>query len=164
MSDVLCIYYSRSGNTRRAVKEIAQALDAEIVAVADGVDRSGWRGYLRSGMDAMKKSTRAMRPLETKKHIEDYRMVIIGTPVWAGRCATPIRALLKRRGLEMNRVAYVLTRSSTRRYESIFSQMDRYTGAKHLFGVSLQPESEGYVFWRDQFIGEIQRYLEQKHA
>ena len=36
MSDILCIYYSRTGNTRRAVKEIAEALDAEIVAITDG--------------------------------------------------------------------------------------------------------------------------------
>ncbi|MEI3128632.1 MAG: hypothetical protein V8T09_05485 [Oscillospiraceae bacterium] len=36
MSDILCIYYSRTGHTRRAVKEIAEALDAEIVAITDG--------------------------------------------------------------------------------------------------------------------------------
>ena len=30
MSDVLCIYYSFSGNTRRTMKEIAEALDADI--------------------------------------------------------------------------------------------------------------------------------------
>ena len=29
MSDILCIYYSRTGHTRRAVKEIAEALDAD---------------------------------------------------------------------------------------------------------------------------------------
>ena len=29
MSDILCIYYSRTGNTRRAVKEIAEALEAD---------------------------------------------------------------------------------------------------------------------------------------
>ena len=29
MSDVLCMYYSRSGNTKKAMQEIAEALDAE---------------------------------------------------------------------------------------------------------------------------------------
>ena len=43
MSDVLCIYYSFSGNTRRAMKEIADAVGAEIVAIDDGADRNGWR-------------------------------------------------------------------------------------------------------------------------
>ena len=33
MSDILCIYYSRTGHTRRAVKEIAEALGAEITGI-----------------------------------------------------------------------------------------------------------------------------------
>ena len=49
MRDILCMYYSRTGATRQAMTEIAQALDAELVELTDGVDRSGARGYLRSG-------------------------------------------------------------------------------------------------------------------
>ena len=44
MSDVLCIYYSRTGHTKKAMEEIAEALDAELVELNDGVDRSGLRG------------------------------------------------------------------------------------------------------------------------
>ena len=164
MSNILCIYYSRTGNTRRAMKEIAEALDAEMVAVTDEQDRVGLRGYIRCGMDAMRKSTHPLRPFETRMPIEEYDLVIVGTPVWAGRCASPIRGLLKRRGLEMGKVAYVLTRSGTRRCESVYTQMDHYTKGKHIFGVSLQPGNEGYNFWRDQFIGDIQRHLGQNHA
>ena len=136
MSDILCIYYSRTGNTRRAVEEIAGALDAEVVAITDDRDRSGWKGYLRSGMDAM----------ETAKPLEEYKLVIVASPVWAGRMASPIRALLKRRGLEMHRVAYVLTRGSDRRSSEVYDQMDLYTAEKRLFAVSLRPGSKGYDF------------------
>ncbi len=87
--------------------------------------------------------------------------MILGSPVWAGRCASPVRALLKRRGLELSRVAYVLTRSSDRRYEEIYDQMDRYTAAKHVLAVSLRPKTVGYTFWRDGFIQDVKRYLEQ---
>lgn len=48
MRDILCMYYSRTGATRQAMTEIAQALDAELVELTDGVDRQGARGYLRS--------------------------------------------------------------------------------------------------------------------
>ena len=164
MSEILCMYYSRTGNTKRAMKEIADALDAEIVAINDKQDRGGWRGYMRSGMDAMRKSTHPLRPFDTEKPIEQYKLVIIGTPVWAGRCSSPIRGLLKRRGLEMSHVAYVLTRGGSRRCEAVYDQMDLYTKEKHRFAVSLQPKSEGYDFWRDQFIGDVKRYLEQKNA
>lgn len=164
MSDVLCIYYSFSGNTRRAMKEIAEALDAEIVAIDDGADRNGFGGFMRAGRDAMRRSTAPLKPFTTEKPIEEYKMVIVGSPVWAGRCASPVRGLLKRRGLEMSRVGYVLTRSGTRRCASVYDQMDLYTKEKHLFGVSLQPGSVGYTFWRDKFIGDVKRYLEGSDA
>ena len=41
MSDILCLYYSRSGNTRQTMAEIAEALEAELVEFTDGVDRQG---------------------------------------------------------------------------------------------------------------------------
>ena len=47
MSDILCIYYSRTGNTKKAMEEIAAALDAELAELRDNADRSGWRGWLR---------------------------------------------------------------------------------------------------------------------
>ena len=164
MSDVLCIYYSFSGNTRRAMKEIAEALGAEIVAIDDGADRNGFLGFMSAGRDAMRRSTAPLKPFKTDKPIEEYKMVIVGSPVWAGRCSSPIRGLLKRRGLEMSRVSYVITRSGSRRSASVFDQMDLYTKEKHLYDVSLQPGSVGYAFWRDKFIGDIKRYLEGNHA
>ena len=161
MSDILCIYYSRTGNTRRAVKAIAADLGAEIVAIRDGEERGGWRGYLRCGMDAMRTSTRPLKPFETEKPLDRYKLVIVGSPVWGGRMAAPVRALLKRRGLEMKNVAYVVTRSTTQRSEEVYDQMDLYTAEKRLFAVSLRPDSEGYEFWRNDFIQNVQRWLEQ---
>lgn len=162
MSDVLCIYYSRTGRTEEAMKEIAAALDAELVEITDDVDRSGLRGFLRSGKEAVRHSTHPLEKFTTERNLEDYRLVILGGPVWAGRCSSPVRALLKRRGLELSRVAYVLTRASERKYEEIYSQMDQYTAEKHVLAVSLRPKSVGYTFWRDGFIQDVKRYLEQQ--
>ena len=36
MSDILCIYYSRTGHTKQAMEEIARALGAEAVELRDG--------------------------------------------------------------------------------------------------------------------------------
>ena len=35
MSDILCIYYSRTGHTRRAMEEVADALGAEVTAITN---------------------------------------------------------------------------------------------------------------------------------
>ena len=160
MSDILCLYYSRSGNTRQTMAEIAEALEAELVEFTDGVDRQGRKGYFRSGLDAMRRSTHPLEKFETAKPLEEYRLVILGSPVWAGRCASPVRGLLKRRGQELSRVAYVLTRKSSRKYEEIYEQMDQYTARPHLLEVSLRPGAVGYEFWRDKLVGEVRRYLD----
>lgn len=161
MSDVLCIYFSRSGNTKRAMEEIAQALDAELVEITDGQDRSGWKGYMRSGMEAMRPSTRPLQPVVTEKNLEDYRLVVLGTPVWAGRCSSVMRAFLKRRGLELKNPAYIITRASERRYEEVYDQMDQYTATPHVLAHSLRVGEVGYEFWRDKFIQEAQQYLSE---
>ena len=164
MSDILCIYYSRTGNTKKAMEEIAAALDAELAELRDNADRSGWRGWLRCGLDAMRKDTRPVAPLETARPLGDYRLVILGTPVWAGRSSAVMRSFLKDRGGEIRNAAYVLTRSSNRRSVSVYDQMDLYTAEKHILEVSLQPGSVGYTFWRDKFISDVQQYLESGHV
>lgn len=159
MKDVLCLYYSRTGKTRQAMEEIATALDAELVEITDGQDRSGWRGFLRSGMEAMRQSTCPLKPYETERPLESYRLVVLGTPVWAGRCSSVIRAFLKRRGQEPKRVAYVITRDSDNRYEEVYEQMDQYTTTPHLFAYSLRVDEVGYEFWRDKFIQDAKAFL-----
>ena len=159
MKDVLCIYYSRTGKTKQAMEEVALALDAELVEITDGQDRSGFSGFMLSGMEAMRRSTRPLKPFDTERNLENYRLVVIGTPVWAGRCSSVVRALLKRRGLEMKRVAYLLTRDSDKRYEEIYDQMDQYVSKPHVAGGSVRVGDVGYAFWRDKFIQEVKAFL-----
>ena len=159
MKDVLCIYYSRTGKTKQAMEEVAQALNAELVEITDGQDRTGFKGFMLSGMEAMRKSTRPLQPFTTERPLEDYRLVVIGTPVWAGRCSSVVRALLKRRGFEMRRVAYLLTRDSDKRYEEIYDQMDQYVSRPRIAAGSVRVGDVGYTYWRDWFVREIKSYL-----
>ena len=63
MSDILCIYYSRTGNTKKAVDKIARELDAEVLELRDGVERSGWRVFFRSGLESMRRTTQPLKPI-----------------------------------------------------------------------------------------------------
>ena len=162
MSDILCLYYSRSGNTRQTMAEIAEALEAELVEFTDGVDRQGRKGYFRSGLDAMRRSTHPLEKFETAKPLEEYRLVILGSPVWAGRCASPVRGLLKRRGQELSRVAYVLTRGSEHKSEDIYRQMDQYTGKPHQAATSLRVGHVGHTFWQEEFLRQIRELLAEE--
>ena len=160
MSDILCIYYSRTGNTKKAMEEIASALDAELVELGDDVDRSGWKGWLRCGLDAMRKNTHPVAPVETARPLGEYRLVILGTPVWAGRTSAVMRSFLKERGGEIQNAAYVLTRSSGAQYQEIYRQMDLSVPAGHRAAVSLRSGDVGVAFWQEEFLRQVRTFLE----
>ena len=153
--EILCLYYSRTGKTKQAMEEIAAALGCECVELRDRVDRSGAIGWLRCGMDAIRKRTRAMEPIETRCALQDYKLVIVGTPIWAGRCSSVVRGFLKRRGLELRNVAYVIVHGSEELYTDVYDQMDQYVSRPHAAAVSLRSGSAGYYFWRDSFIKNV---------
>ena len=155
MSNILCVYYSRGGKTRQAMEAVAADLDAELVALTDGVDRHGFRGAVRSCFDAVRKSTRPLEPFRTARPLVEYDLVVIGTPIWAGRCSSVIREFLKKYGSDLRWTAYVLTRGSQQKYEEVCRQMDLYTAAPHLQWASIQVGSAGEAFWRAEFIRQI---------
>ena len=161
MSEILCMYYSRTGNTKKAMEEIAQALGAETVELRDDVVRSGWKGWRRCGRDAMRKTTRPVSSFQTQRPLAEYRLVILGTPVWAGRCSSVMRGFLKEQGSALTRVAYVITRGSESKHEEVYQQMDLYVPDGHVAAVSLRANSVGYSFWQEEFLRQVRELLEK---
>ena len=155
MPYTLCVYYSRTGNTEKLMKEIAQELKCELVKLDDGVDRAGLKGWLRSGMQAMSRRVEPVKPLKTAFPLDVYDLVIIGTPVWAGRCSVPVRSFLMQYGEKLRKTAYVITRSSDLRYEEVFEQMDMYVRVPRMSAVSIRPNTVGATFWRDEFLTSV---------
>lgn len=162
MPYILCVYYSRTGNTETLVREIAQELNCECVKLDDGVDRSGWTGWLRSGMQAVAREVPEIRDVQTVLPLNAYDLVIIGTPVWAGRCSAPVRSFLKKYGGQLRRAAYVITRGSDVRYEEVFDQMDMYLSSPRVHAVTIRPRTVGSAFWRDEFLAAIRNSGREK--
>ena len=163
MADILCVYYYRTGKTRDTMTAIAEALDAELVEITDGVSRGGFFGSIRSCLDAVRKSTRFLEPFKTEKAIKDYDLVIIGTPIWAGRCCSIVREFLKKYGKDCKKAAYVITRSVERDHqEQVFTQMDSYRAEPHICAASIRSRSVGETFWRDRFIRELNEKLNEE--
>lgn len=111
-------------------------------------------------LDAMRKDTRPVAPLETARPLGDYRLVILGTPVWAGRSSAVMRSFLKDRGGEIRNAAYVLTRSSGSQYQEVYRQMDLCVPAGHLAAVSLRSGDVGWAFWQEEFLRQVRAFLE----
>jgi flavodoxin len=89
----LVIYYTRSGNTRKAAEEIAAALGADIELLRDGVNRGGPIGFIKSGREARSGATVDLKPLEHDP--STYDLVVVGTPVWARMVSSPVKTFLR---------------------------------------------------------------------
>lgn len=163
MANILCVYYSRTGKTRRTMTAVAQSLDAELVELTDGVKRQGPIGCLRSCFDAVRRSTRFLVGFRPNRKVREYDLVVVGTPVWAGRCCSVVREFLKKYGRDCRQIAYLVTRGiEENRQEAVFDQMDRYTVNPRVCAVSLKADCVGEDFWREEFLRQIEDILQQQ--
>ncbi|MBT9155880.1 MAG: hypothetical protein DDT37_00854 [Firmicutes bacterium] len=109
MPKILVAYFSLTGSTRLIGKAVAKELGAdieEIVPVRHYPLRGLWL-YLYGGMQAVLGATPRLERTIVNAH--DYDIVIVGTPVWAGRMAPPVRSFLNSLALEGKKVAYFST-------------------------------------------------------
>jgi flavodoxin len=103
----LAVYYSRNGNARFVAETIAAEVGADIEEVIDLKKRSGILGYLSGGSDARRGKETEIAP--TTKSPADYDLIIVGTPIWAGRPTPAITTYLKKNDLSGKKVAVFFT-------------------------------------------------------
>jgi flavodoxin len=111
MRKILVIYYSRTGHTRQVAKAISAACEADLEEIRDMRSRAGWLGYWRSGREAWRKEQTTIRAVE--KRPEDYDLVVIGTPVWAGNISSPVRTYVTQQHGRFKQVALFCTEGGT---------------------------------------------------
>lgn len=117
---VLVVYYSRTGNTRLVSDEIARMLNADIEVIDDKKNRAGVFGFLKCGFEVIFKKLPEIEPI--KNNPDEYDLVIIGSPTWAGRVSSPVRTYLTSYGHRLKKVAFFTTCSASG--DKIFSQME----------------------------------------
>jgi hypothetical protein len=108
---VLVVYYSRTGNTERAAKDVAAALKADLEKLIDKKNRKGIGGFIGGGRDAMKKKKTELEPLQKDPAL--YDLVVLGTPVWAWNITPAIRTYLDTNSDKLKNTAYIITSGST---------------------------------------------------
>ncbi|MCX7705323.1 MAG: hypothetical protein N2115_03575 [bacterium] len=117
----LVVYYSRTGITKKIAQEIAEYLSSDIEQIIDEKDRSGIRGFMTGGRDAMKRELTQIKPVE--KDPANYDIVIIGTPVWAANITPAIRTYIMQNREKFKNVAFFCTTGGTG-IEKTFIEME----------------------------------------
>ena len=107
----LIVFYSRTGCTRAVAQALAAQLGADTEELKETADRSGPKGYLLAGRDAMQKRSAVLLP--TTRQPADYDLVIVATPVWAFTMCPAIRTWLLRETAQLRRAAFLCTQGGS---------------------------------------------------
>ena len=101
----IVVYYSLEGNTAYAAEKIAAALGADTLRLQPkkAYPDSGFRKFFWGGKSAVMAETPALDPYDFRA--EDYDLVILGFPVWAGNVTPPIRTFVSEQTLRAVPVA-----------------------------------------------------------
>ncbi|MGZ9098719.1 MAG: flavodoxin family protein [Brevundimonas sp.] len=128
MAKVLVVFYSRSGTTAAAARQLAGRLEADVDEIRPIRPYSGVAGFLRCIFEA----TRRDRPeITTGRNPADYRMVVLGSPVWAGCLASPMRSYLSAHHCHLPATSAFCT-SGSGMAEPVFRQIRQILGERPL--------------------------------
>jgi flavodoxin len=123
----LVVYFSKSGNTAGAAVKLAELLGADQEEIKETRGRRGPIGFLKSGYESAKKKSPPIT--QPRKDPGNYDLVIIGTPVWAGTFASPVRSYLEQYGDRIGKAAFLCTQGGDKESQT-FSDMADMLGKK----------------------------------
>ena len=103
---VLVVYYSRTGNTRFVAEKIAEQLGAEVCEVIDKKNRKGRLAFVTGGYESIRKK---LTKIEASITVDDYDLIIIGSPVWANGITPAIRTFIQQNDFSNKQIACFVT-------------------------------------------------------
>jgi flavodoxin len=159
MSNVLVVSYSLGGTTRVVADEIATALSADTHEIQEARKRSGMMQYFLAGLESLAKGLPAIR---SDCDPGGYELVVLGTPVWAGSMASPMRSFLFSNHGKINNVACFCTMGG-RGAEGTLQEMQLLSGAEKAISYSAREADVHNGAYRpglEEFIAALKRASE----
>ena len=103
----LIVYYSRSGNSRIVADTLTEHLACPVENIQSTNNREGFLGVFTCVLDQLLNRDDIIEPL--KKDPQNFNPVILVTPVWIGKLASPARTCIKQPGFEGKDIYLVIT-------------------------------------------------------
>ena len=95
MENILVVYFSLDGNTRDMANRLANEFNckAEEITLVKPMPKSTFARMLVGGGQVTVNKLPMIEPLTVDPN--EYDLIVIGTPVWAGKCSSPVRSLIE---------------------------------------------------------------------
>jgi len=131
---ILVAYYSRTGITKTVSNKIRQLLNCDIEEIIDTKNRKGILGYISAGYSALKGSLTEI--IEPKFDPSDYDIIIIGTPVWAGRISNAVRTYISKNAGKIKNIMVFCTQSGEGK-NKVCNDIKEYYGREPLAALTI---------------------------
>lgn len=123
----LIAYYSLTGNTEKLAKHLAGKLNADVERIEGGNYSAKGFGIAIACFAALRQRAPAIQP--PKKDASKYDLVILGSPIWAGHIAPPMRSYLQQLQGKVKRAAFLLS-DEEGGAKIAFAELEKLSGCK----------------------------------
>lgn len=141
----LVLYYSFEGNTKFIAEAISESLNAPIIRIHPTKDltSTGFGKYVWGGGQVVMGIKPKLEPIEC--NINDFDVIFLGSPIWAGTYAPPIKTLIEDGFIKNKKVFYFYThqggaQNAESRAEKIISKLNKFVCAQGFLDVLKNPE------------------------
>lgn len=134
MADILVTWFSRSGSTEQVARALADRLGADAEPILTSTSYAGTEGFFRGLWQSLLRRPPATR---TAANPAAYRLVIVGTPVWAGQPSAPVRSYVRQHGPRIRALAAFCVSGSGAAYDDLFDEIEDLTGYSLVATLSL---------------------------
>ena len=157
----IVIFYSLTGQTKKAAEQICSGLHLDLLEIetARHMPKNRLLSVFMGGAMVNLGLYPSIKPSSIS--LESYDYIILGTPVWAGKCAAPVKSFIKKYGI--NKAIAIFTSSGSGENEKCIGELKSVLPLVKT-QVSLVDQSQANAKENDKklqtFIREIQKSIE----
>ena len=126
--DILVVYFSRMGYTKKIAYEEANKTGAQIIEIKAKEKTEGTSGFWWCGRYGMHKW--GMPIEEINVDLKQYKKVIIVSPIWVFDISAPIREFCNKYSKEINSTEYIFTHFMNASFKNVADELDEILNKK----------------------------------
>ena len=162
-SDVLVVYYSRSGNTEAMAREIARRLHADILRIETKSYALDFEGWLQANGDSRSEKKQVdISPAVVD--LQRYRLIFLGSPIWWYRPSPPLWTFVEKNDFSGKDVVLFNTFNSKFKAEPIkeFQREVEEKGGRLIDHIFIRRGRVYYQMSGKELIRQAQNLLDNK--
>lgn len=141
----LVVYYSYEGNTEQIAHAIRDTYHFDCISIKPikEMKSKGFAKYVWGGAQVVMKVVPKIESIQV--NLDEYDFIIIGSPIWAGTYAPPIRSFIEGTHCTNKRIGYFYTHLggadlAEERASQVFNKHNTLVSCLGLMNVSEHPE------------------------